>query len=185
MAAISGSVVHLLNEAFIDLHHVDGKIAQVGKRRAAGAEVVKRYGRSGAFELIERASDIFGAAAEKRVLRHFDFDARRRDLAAVQDRQQALGIIVAQEFGGRGVDRDTPELEPRFDPLADIARDLVLHEVADLGSQLVIAECFFKGRGQLQPAGVGAASAAALRGRPSGRRKCPLSAGRAARPFSR
>ena len=57
---------HLLDERHVELDDVDREIAQVCQRRAASSKVVERHGRARCLENIQRAGDIFRAAAEER-----------------------------------------------------------------------------------------------------------------------
>src|SRR3546814_9309985 len=97
-------------------------------------------------QLLQCATNVIGAPFGKDRLCHFQFDQFRWHPMLLQTRNRALCEIIAKKLNRGGVDRDMPEWQSLAHPSANIREYAILHEVADLGCELIILEGLEIGR---------------------------------------
>jgi hypothetical protein len=84
------------------------------------------------------------------VLRDLNPDARGRYIVLGKDAQEPLRIIVAEKLGGSGIDRHPHEAKASCEPRPHVPGNRTLHQLTDLGSQIIVIESFLETLRQAQ-----------------------------------
>ncbi|MCY1276714.1 hypothetical protein D9M70_253820 [compost metagenome] len=165
------AVGQAVDEAAVDLQHVDGELLEVVERGIAGAEVIHRHRQAEALQPGEGLHRL-GDVAHQDAFGQLQLQAGRRRAGLVEDVGDARAQLAVGELARRQVHRDLrhPHLLPV--PDLELAAGLAQQPVADLGDQAELLQHRHELRRGDQPAArvlpaqqrLGAGQAAAVAG---------------------
>ena len=115
-----------VEEAHVDLQHVDVDVLQHVERRVAAAEVVHEHGEAALGQLVERGHDAIGAFRIG-ALGDLHLDERRFDAVALHERMQFGGHVHEVDVGARHVHRHGNGLHSFVDEAPDPRGGLLPH----------------------------------------------------------
>ena len=104
-------VRHALEEAAVDLEHLDGQVAEASERGVAGAEVVDGEGQAGVGEVRERGA-VRALVAEDRALRQLGAEAVGLEVVALDALEDRLDEIGTPQLARRDVERRAAARSP-------------------------------------------------------------------------